>query len=49
MEYPEAVRRYRFRQLVALFGVSLIYDVVWFLINRDAEDDDETGGVEHNI
>ena len=47
MEFPESVRRWRFRQLVALIAVSLIYDIVWFIINRDAEDDE--GGLEYNV
>ena len=49
MEFPEALRRYRFRQLVALFGVSFIYDILWFFINRDDEDDEEGGGLERNV
>ena len=48
MECPEALRRYRFRQLVALFFVSLVYDVTWFMINRDVEEDD-SGGLEYNV
>ena len=43
----ESVRRWRFRQLVALFAVSLIYDIVWFFINRDEEEDE--GGLEYNV
>ena len=48
MFFPESLRRWRFRQLVALFAVSLVYDVVWFLLNRDVEDDD-SGGLEKNV
>ena len=48
MEFPESVRRRTFRQLVALFAVSLIYDLAWFAINRDVEED-ESGGVEKQV
>lgn len=48
MEYPENVRRQSFRQLVALFAISLFYDIVWLIVNRDLEEDD-SGGVEQNI
>ena len=48
MFFPESLRRWRFRQLVALFGVCTIYDIVWFILNRDVEDDD-SGGLERNV
>ena len=48
MEFPELIRRSRFRQLVALFGISLGYDIAWFLLNRDVDDED-SGGIEVNI
>lgn len=47
MEFPESLRRWRFRQLVAMFVVSLIYDIVWFFIVDDNADDE--GGLEYNI
>ena len=48
MTFPESLRRWRFRQLVALFAISLVYDVVRFVLDRDVEED-ESGGVEANI
>ena len=48
MEYPETVRRRQFRAIVGLFAISLIYDVLWYLLNQDQEDD-ESGGVERQI
>ena len=35
MEFPETLRRARFRQLVVLFIVSLIYDLIWWFIVDD--------------
>ena len=48
MEFPEGLRRWRFRQLVALFAISLIYDIAWFFINRNADEEDD-GGLEYNV
>ena len=48
MEFPQTVRRRMFRGMVGLLAMSLIYDVVWYLINRDLEED-ESGGVERQI
>ena len=48
LECPESLRRYRFRQLVALFFVSMIYDVLWFVLNKDVDQDD-SGGIEYNV
>lgn len=48
MEFPESTRRARFRQLVGLVIISLGYDLAWFFINRDVEEDD-SGGLEYNI
>lgn len=48
MEFPDGLRRWRFRQLVALFGVSLIYDIAWFFINQNSDEDDD-GGLEYNV
>ena len=47
MEFPESLRRARFRQLVGMFLVSLIYDLIWFFVVDDQIDDE--GGVEYNI
>ena len=47
--FPEHVRRYQFRMLVLLIGVSIAQDAVWFVVNRDAEDDEEDGGVERGV
>jgi len=47
MEFPETLRRHRFRQLVAMFLVSLVYDLVWYFVVDDQIDDE--GGVEGNI
>ena len=48
LEFPERVRRRTFRGIVGLFIVSMIYDIAWFFINRDQEED-ESGGVEKRI
>ena len=37
MEFPEAVRRSSFRKLVLLFLLSMVYDILWELINRDID------------
>ena len=42
------VRRRDFRFVVAFIFVSLVYDVAWFIINNDVEDDGD-GGVERGI
>jgi len=35
--------------LVLLIGVSICQDGLWFILNRDAEDDDDDGGVERSV
>ena len=49
IEYAEITRRWQFRMLVALIFLSLVQDVLWFLLNRDVEDDDDDGGTEKKI
>ena len=50
MEFPETVRRRSFRGLVAIFVLSLAYDVLRFImINSDDQDDEESGGLERNV
>ena len=45
MEFPEVVRRRSFRGLVALFVLSMAYDISWWIMNNDIQEDD-SGGVE---
>ena len=49
LSFPENVRRSQFRMLVLLIGVSICQDGLWFILNRDAEDDDDDGGVERSV
>ena len=50
MEFPETVRRKRFRTLVGIFALSLAYDLLRFmLINSDDSEDEESGGLEKNV
>ena len=35
--------------LVVLIGLSILQDVLWFLLNRDEEDDEDDGGRERSI
>ena len=49
LQYSENVRRSQFRILVLLIGVSIVQDVLWFYLNRDAEDDEDDGGVERSV
>ena len=49
LSYPENVRRSQFRMLVLLIGVSIVQDALWFVLNRDVEDDDDDGGVERGV
>ena len=49
LSYPENVRRSQFRMLVLLIVLSIIQDIFWFVINRDAEDDEDDGGVERSV
>lgn len=49
LSFPETVRRSQFRMLVLLCGVANCQDVLWFILNRDAEDDEDDGGVERGI
>ena len=49
LTYPETTRRSQFRMLVLLIGVSILQDVLWFVFNRDTEDDDDDGGVERSV
>ena len=49
LSYPEHVRRSQFRMLVLLIVVSLVYDLLWLLVNRDVEDDEDDGGRERKI
>jgi len=34
---------------VLLIGLSIGQDVLWFMLNRDVEDDDDDGGVERSV
>ena len=49
LSYPENVRRSQFRMLVLLIALSIVQDIFWFVINRDAEDDEDDGGVERSV
>ena len=49
LSYPERVRRSQFRMLVLLIVLSIAQDVCWFVLNRDAEDDEDDGGVERSV
>ena len=49
LTYPENVRRSQFRMLVALIGLSIMQDVLWFILNRDVEEDDDDGGLERGV
>ena len=35
--------------LVLLIGVSIVQDLLWFVLNRDTEDDEDDGGLERGI
>ena len=35
--------------LVLLIGISIVQDLLWFILNRDVEDDEDDGGVERGI
>ena len=45
---PNIARRKEFRMVVLLIFMSIIYDVLWFMINNDVDDDDD-GGVEKGV
>jgi hypothetical protein len=45
---PNIARRKEFRMVVLLIFVSIVYDVLWFMINNDVDDDDD-GGVEKGV
>ena len=49
LSYPEKVRRSQFRMLVLLIVLSIAQDICWFVLNRDAEDDEDDGGVERSV
>lgn len=49
LSFPENVRRYQFRMLVLLIFISVGQDALWFIVNRDVEDDDDDGGVERGV
>jgi hypothetical protein len=49
LSFPDKVRRSQFRMLVLLIGVAICQDVFWFILNRDAEDDEDDGGVERGV
>lgn len=48
LQYPEDFRRASFRGLVLMLFVSVIYDVLWFHMTDDLNDDSD-GGVERGI
>lgn len=35
--------------LVLLIFVSIAQDILWLMLNRDTEDDDDDGGVERSV
>lgn len=49
LSYAENTRRKQFRGLVLLIGVSIVQDLLWFLLNRDTEDDEDDGGLERGV
>ena len=49
LTYSETTRRSQFRMLVLLIVVSIAQDILWFVFNRDTEDDDDDGGVERSV
>jgi len=49
LSYPESTRRKQFRMLVGLIGLSIVQDVLWFILNRDTEDDEDDGGLERGV
>ena len=49
LSYPETTRRWQFRMLVGLIFLSLVQDVLWFVLNRDVEDDEDDGGLERSV
>ena len=49
LAYPETTRRWQFRLLVGLIFLSLVQDVLWFVLNRDIEDDEDDGGLEKTV
>lgn len=49
LSFPESVRRVQFRMLVLLIFVSMAQDVLWLMVNRDTEDDEDDGGVERSV
>lgn len=49
LTYNESTRRSQFRMLVLLIACSIVQDVLWFVFNRDTEDDDDDGGVERSV
>ena len=49
LAYSETTRRKQFRMLVLLIGVSIVQDLLWFVLNRDTEDDEDDGGLERGI
>ena len=49
LSYPENVRKWQFRMLVLFCVLSIAQDVFWFVLNRDVDDDEDDGGVEHSV
>lgn len=49
LSFPENIRRFQFRMLVILIGLSIVQDALWFILNRDVENDEEDGGVERGV
>lgn len=49
LAFSETTRRKQFRMLVLLIGVSIVQDLLWFVLNRDTEDDEDDGGLERGI
>ena len=49
LSYPESIRRSQFRSLVLLIALSIVQDVLWLLLNRDTEDDEDDGGLERGV
>ena len=49
LTFKDDVRRAQFRMLVLLIFVSMAQDILWLMVNRDTEDDDDDGGVERSV
>jgi len=48
MQFPETSRRRTFRAILAIFVLSMFYDLAWYFITSNMEED-ESGGVEDSI